>query len=466
MNDDVPGLPGGVAVTVRRYPGPACDRKLMMAEVRLAPERGAGPLLRSVGLMPDGPVLWGRPLTSRASGVYIVELAEPVARAPIEMDRIGRWIERLPDLKVDGARPTGRVLLARLGSLWLPSETILYAGATTGSVGGRVLAMAHHALGDRRPHPDGQWLHTLVGMQRTRVWWAETDATEEYLDAIFEKFAEEAAQRAGLPGGLIDGRPRGAILMPWANTRRQTGERQVHGITGAYVPDDREPAIPTHVVELPAGDADGAKVEDRGTGTARRGLRPGGSSPPAVTKPLRERPSAARRATPSTPSTPARRDAAARAARIEAVPMTAEALVRLETELHELTQVRRPGVVARIKAAREHGDLKENAEYQAAREEQSFMEGRVRLLEERKRHAVVVEETVTGRVGLGSIVVVESDGETFTYSIVGTTDADPSAGRISTSSPVGAALVGAVAGADVEVRTPRGAAKYRVVEVR
>lgn len=438
----------------------------MLPEVRLATERGAGPLLRSVGLLPDGPVLWGRPLTSRAPGVYIVELAEPAPRAPIEMDRIGRWIERRPELMVDGARPTGRVLLARLSSLWLPAETILYIGATTGSVGGRVLAMAHHVLGDRRPHNDGQWLHAVVGIDRARVWWAETDATEEYLDALFEAFAAGAAERASAAGGILDGRPDGASFMPWANTRRQTGERQAHGITGAIAPEDREPPRPTHVVEVPGGSADGAQAAERGSGTARRGLRPGGVPPPAVTKPARERPSAARRATPSTPSTPARRDAAARAARIEAVPMTAEALVRLEAELHELTQVRRPGVVARIKAAREHGDLKENAEYQAAREEQSFLEGRVRLLEERKRHAVVVDDTVTGRVGLGSIVVVESEGDTFTYSIVGTTDADPSAGRISTASPVGAALVGAAAGAQVEVRTPRGTATYRVVEVR
>ncbi|MBI2763738.1 MAG: transcription elongation factor GreA [Chloroflexi bacterium] len=172
------------------------------------------------------------------------------------------------------------------------------------------------------------------------------------------------------------------------------------------------------------------------------------------------------RATPSTPSTAARRDAAARAARVEAVPMTRDALARLELELHELTQIRRPGVVARIKAAREHGDLKENAEYQAAREEQSFLEGRVRLLEDRKRHAVIVDDVVTGMVALGSVVVVEVDGDTMTYSIVGTTDADPAAGRISTSSPVGAALIGAVAGSDVEVRTPRGSALYRVLEVR
>ncbi|MBI3746165.1 MAG: transcription elongation factor GreA [Chloroflexi bacterium] len=146
--------------------------------------------------------------------------------------------------------------------------------------------------------------------------------------------------------------------------------------------------------------------------------------------------------------------------------MTREAYARLEAELLELTRDHRPEVVARIKAAREHGDLKENAEYQAAREEQSFMEGRIRLLEERKRHAVLIEESTSGRVSLGSTVVMEHEGEAITYTIVGTTDADPAAGRISSASPVGAALLGAVAGQDVEVRTPRGAVRYRVVEVR
>ncbi len=433
----------------------------------MATERGAADLLRAVGLLPDGPVLWGRPLTSRASGVYIVELAEPRPRGVIESLVVHHWIEKLPELKLDGARPTPKQMVARLGSLWLPQETILYIGATTHSVGGRVLAMAHHVLGDRRPHPDGQWLHALTGVERTRVWWAETDATEEYLDALFDGFATGAAERAAAADGLVDGRPAAAIFLPWANLRRATGERQAHGITGAVLPDDTVPAPPTRVVDVPAGDAEGARIDDRNPGTTRRTVRTGGL-PPAVIAAAAEarKPAALPRATRVGAGTAAQRDAAARAARIAAIPMTADALARLEAELTELTQVLRPGVVARIKAAREHGDLKENAEYQAAREEQSFMEGRIRLLEDRKRHAVLIEDVVTGRVGLGSVVVVEVDGDTMTYSIVGTTDADPSAGRISSSSPVGAALIGAMAGQDVEIRTPRGSARYRVVEVR
>jgi transcription elongation factor GreA len=134
-------------------------------------------------------------------------------------------------------------------------------------------------------------------------------------------------------------------------------------------------------------------------------------------------------------------------------------------ELDELTRVKRREVVARIKTAREHGDLKENAEYHAAREEQSFLEGRIQALEDRLRRAVVVDEVATGRVMLGSTVTVEIGGEELSYTIVGSTEANPAAGRLSSVSPVGAALLGAVPGAEIEVRTPRGPVRYRVLAV-
>jgi transcription elongation factor GreA len=401
----------------------------------------AAALLREVGLRPDGPVRWGRPLTTRLPGVYLVELPEPRPAPPLEHPRVGKWIERVPGLLLDGVRPTSKTLAARLASLWLPSEVVLYVGATNGSLGGRVLALAHHVPGDRRPHADGQWLHLLSGIEQARVWFAETDATEEYLDAVLDAFA------ARLPGDLPPGRPAGALALPWANLRRPTGERQVHGITGSLLPDDAPPAPPTRVVDVPPGDADGARPPDRGTGTVRRAPARSADRAPRA-------PRAAKAAVvpPSERSVP--------------VPMTAGALERLETELDELSRVRRPDVVARIKAARELGDLRENAEYQSAREEQSFLEGRIRLLEERRRNFVLVEESGGAHAFIGSTVVVEHDGETLTYALVGSTESDPASGRISIESPVGAALVGAVAGAEVEVRTPRGAVRYRVVEVR
>lgn len=416
----------------------------------------AAGLLREVGLRPDGPVLWGRPLTTRAAGLYLVELADPLARPPIEATRVGKWIERIPGLRLDGERPTSKALAARIATLWLPASTVLYAGATAGSLGGRVLALAHHVLGDRRPHADGHWLHLLHGIERARLWFAETDAPEEYLDAVLDAFA------AAVEGTLPPGRPDGSLPLPWANLRRPTGERQVHGITGSVLPEEAVAAAPPgRVVDVSPGDADGARVEERGTGTVRR----------APTRAAARRKEPAPRA-----SRPASTPVVPPSAKAAPVPLTADALARLEAELDELTRLRRPEVVARIKAARELGDLRENAEYQAAREEQSFLEGRIRLLEDRRRNAVLIEagggagEAEGGgganRARLGSTVVVEHDGETIVYALVGSTESDPAAGRISVDSPVGAALLRAAAGDEVVVQTPRGAVRYRVVEVR
>ncbi len=138
----------------------------------------------------------------------------------------------------------------------------------------------------------------------------------------------------------------------------------------------------------------------------------------------------------------------------------------MRAELSELTEGRRPEVIARIRAAKELGDLKENADYTAAREEQSFLEGRIQALEARLRDSVVTAAPQAGSgVGFGSTVTVETDGDTVTYVIVGTAEADPGAGRLSIASPVGRALMGASPGDEVPVETPRGRATYRVLSV-
>jgi transcription elongation factor GreA len=145
--------------------------------------------------------------------------------------------------------------------------------------------------------------------------------------------------------------------------------------------------------------------------------------------------------------------------------LTAEGAERLRAELAELTGVRRPEVIARIKAAKELGDLRENADYTAAREEQSFLEGRIASLEARLRHAVIAAPPAGGGAGIGASVTVEVDGASTTYVLVGSAESDPGAGRLSIASPVGRALLGATAGAVVEIETPRGRTTYRVVEV-
>jgi len=419
----------------------------------------AADLIRSIGLLADGPVRWGVPVPARRGGLYVVELGAPVASAPLEMTRVGKWLEGLPGLRLDGEHPTSKALTARLASFWWPDTPILYVGSTDRSIGGRVAALVAHVPGDRQPHPDGQWLHLLPSLERlgARIWWAETDAPEEYLDAFLDAFA---VGRTPLPT-----RPGAALPLPWANMRRATGERQVHGITGAYVPAPVDvPAPPQHVVQLEPGDADGARPEARGTGTTRRapsGTPPAASArrrPAAAPEPARRAPVIARSATGGKPKS-------MRAATSEPVQLSQGALDRMTAELDELTRVKRREVVARIKSAREHGDLKENAEYQAAREEQSFLEGRVQALEDRLRRAVVVDEVANGKVIVGSTVTVEVGGDEVRYTIVGSAEADPAAGRLSMASPVGAALLGATPGSDVDVRTPRGSVRYRVLAI-
>jgi transcription elongation factor GreA len=146
--------------------------------------------------------------------------------------------------------------------------------------------------------------------------------------------------------------------------------------------------------------------------------------------------------------------------------LTIEGEARLRAELDELTRVKRPAVIARIRTAKEHGDLKENSEYHAAREEQSFLEGRVQAIEARLRTAVIVEAPTAGsRVGLGSVVTVDDEGEAVTYTIVGADESDPARGRISSSSPVGRALLGRDIGDQVAVATPAGETHYRILEI-
>ena len=138
----------------------------------------------------------------------------------------------------------------------------------------------------------------------------------------------------------------------------------------------------------------------------------------------------------------------------------------MRTELDRLVSTRRPEVIARIRAAKELGDLKENADYSAARDEQSFLEGRIQALEARLRDAVIALAPVAGAgADLGSVVTLEIDGDEVTYTLVGTAEADPGAGRLSVASPVGRALLGARAGDEVAVQTPRGAVRYRVVSL-
>jgi transcription elongation factor GreA len=391
-------------------------------------------LLRTVGLLADGPVPWGRPIPASGAGVFLVELPSPRASAPIELTRVGKWLERLDTLRLDGERPTSRVLAARLAAFWLPSQVVLYVGATPTSIANRVRAIRETPLGERRPHPGGHWLHVLTGLERSRIWWAATNAVEEYEDALLSAFGEVVplAEQAALPDT--------DVVLPFANLRTPTGARKRTGLTGSLRAEPATVAPPTHVVELPDGDADGARGE-----------------PPARKPRAAAKPAPAKRAVAPKGET---------ARQLEQVQLTAEGAARLREELRLLVEERRPEVVARIRSAKELGDLKENADYHAAREEQSFLEGRIQTIEAVLRGAeVVAAPSVGAGIGLGSTVTVEADGEEVTYQLVSSSEAHPGSGRISVASPVGKALLGHAAGDEVVVRTPQGEARYRVISI-
>jgi transcription elongation factor GreA len=147
--------------------------------------------------------------------------------------------------------------------------------------------------------------------------------------------------------------------------------------------------------------------------------------------------------------------------------LSREGLERLRTELEGMTNVRRAEVAARIHDAKEHGDLSENAEYEDAKNEQAFVEGRIQTLEALIKNATIIGEThSTEHVQIGSTVEVDSGDGNETFTIVGSAEADPRGGKISNESPVGRALLGKRKGEKVVVRVPAGDFTYKVVNIR
>ena len=152
------------------------------------------------------------------------------------------------------------------------------------------------------------------------------------------------------------------------------------------------------------------------------------------------------------------------------VPMTADGYSRLEEELRHLKGTARPEVIRAIAQAREHGDLSENAEYHAARERQSFIEGRVAELEDKIARSEEIDISALGgksvKFGATVTVVDEDTDEELTYQIVGETEADIKAGRLSITAPLSRALIGKEVGDSVEVSTPAGEKGYEILKVR
>jgi len=155
---------------------------------------------------------------------------------------------------------------------------------------------------------------------------------------------------------------------------------------------------------------------------------------------------------------------------MQKVPMTTEGFTRLEDELRHLKGVERPAVIRAIAEAREHGDISENAEYHAARERQSFIEGRLAELEDKISRAEVIDVSkLSGRLvkfGATVTVVDEDTDERAAYQIVGQDEADIKTKRLSITSPLARALIGKKVGDTVEVTTPGGGKSYEIVKVQ
>jgi transcription elongation factor GreA len=403
----------------------------------MAPAPGAtsaADLLRSLGLTVDGPARWGALPGARTPGVFAVELTRPSDTAPIDIVAIRSWLERVASLRVDGERPTPTQLDKRLAEFWVPGQRLLYVGRSDKSLAARVKALYATDLGHRRPHPGGHWLKALRDQASLVVWWAETDAGEEYEDGALAAFG------AAVPEAVRDLLRHPDPLLPWANLESPSGARRDTGISGSLLANDADPtaeAAPT---------------------VARRTLKPAVPRRPAASRPSAPRTGAGARGTARAGTPKSRSEVTTQ--------MTADGLAALEAELTLLTTVKRPEVVDRVKLARELGDLRENADYEAARNEQAFLEGRIRELERRLRTAVVISGGADGVIVLGSTVRYEVEGESDELKIVGSTEADPTSGRISQASPVGKALMGRRAGDQVVVRTPAAEMRYRILEVR
>lgn len=154
---------------------------------------------------------------------------------------------------------------------------------------------------------------------------------------------------------------------------------------------------------------------------------------------------------------------------MERMPITSEGLTRLKKELLQLEKEEKPRNIQAIEEARSHGDISENAEYHAAKERQSFLEGRINELKNAINRAEVIDvnEGPTDRVVFGRHVVLcdlDTDEE-VTYQLVGAYESDPEQGRISIQSPLAKGLIGKVLGDEVKIKTPRGVQEYEILEI-
>jgi len=147
--------------------------------------------------------------------------------------------------------------------------------------------------------------------------------------------------------------------------------------------------------------------------------------------------------------------------------LTAEGVANLKQELDDLVANQRPKIAGRLKEAKEYGDLSENAQWDDAKDQQAFVEGRISEIENILKHSVVIEQPKgNDTVGMGSVVHVEVEDGVQEYTIVGSPEANPELGKISNESPIGKALLGSKKGDQVEVETPSGKMTFKIKHIK
>jgi len=151
---------------------------------------------------------------------------------------------------------------------------------------------------------------------------------------------------------------------------------------------------------------------------------------------------------------------------LDKIQFTQDGYKNLEKELAELQDNKQPQAVQRLHKARSMGDLAENSEYSAAKEELAFVQGRIREIEELMKRAEIIEPQTTDGITIGTEVVVEKDGKIEIFSIVGEFEADPTAKKLSATSPIGKSLLGKKEGDTVVVEVPAGKQKYKILKIK
>ena len=358
-----------------------------------------------------------RPARRRASSSS--RPTPPWPRRPSTWPRCGAGSSACPTSVSTVSSPTPHQLAERLASFWIRGQSLLYVGRTEQEPrwprGGPLRAPSWVIAAPTRAVTGSRRCRTRPG--------CASGGPDRCARGVRGRPAGRLQQRRSPRARHAEGK-RQAVL-PWANLGSHAEAALETGLSGSLLSVEATPAAPSNVrrsdpasVRAAAGTIDGLDGVARNQAPGRRQRH--------------------RRSTGGPP-------------RQQPTHLTADGLASLQAELDRLRDVERPQVVERIKHARELGDLRENADYEAARNEQSFLEGRVQELERRLRTAVVIRSETRSSVALGSARAhTRSTGTPGELTIVGSTEADPASGGISAASPVGRALLGHRAGDEVD----------------